>query len=320
MMAMDATRLPRGAKFEIRPGKTILTNGNPNEILTPFKFGNTDPANIETAARFEGMLAQATGTVDPAALQTPSIGGGELSVSLSSVIKKNKRTLVNFQDQFLIPFIEKAAWRFMQFDPENFPAQDFKFIPISSLGMLAREVEQMQFINLMKTLGPDSPIMPILMSGVIQNSSLSNKSALLAQLQQGSQPDPQQQQLQQMQIQMEMQSAQAEIAKTASEAKVNEAKAMREMTEAEKNKMETAIIPDLTKAKLVAALSNNLDEDNESADFDKRVKLADLMLREKELDQNMKVVELQMKAKNQKTGEDFLSKLNSELNGTDDGA
>ena len=320
MMAMDATRLPRGAKFEIRPGKTILTNGNPNEILTPFKFGNTDPANIETAARFEGMLAQATGTVDPAALQTPSIGGGELSVSLSSVIKKNKRTLVNFQDQFLIPFIEKAAWRFMQFDPENFPAQDFKFIPISSLGMLAREVEQMQFINLMKTLGPDSPIMPILMSGVIQNSSLSNKSALLAQLQQGSQPDPQQQQLQQMQIQMEMQSAQAEIAKTASEAKVNEAKAMREMTEAEKNKMETAVIPDLTKAKLVAALSNNLDEDNESADFDKRVKLADLMLREKELDQNMKVVELQMKAKNQKTGEDFLSKLNSELNGTDDGA
>jgi hypothetical protein len=208
----------------------------------------------------------------------------------------------------------------MQFDPENFPAQDFKFIPISSLGMLAREVEQMQFINLMKTLGPDSPIMPILMSGVIQNSSLSNKSALLAQLQQGSQPDPQQQQLQQMQIQMEMQSAQAEIAKTASEAKVNEAKAMREMTEAEKNKMETAVIPDLTKAKLVAALSNNLDEDNESADFDKRVKLADLMLREKELDQNMKVVELQMKAKNQKTGEDFLSKLNSELNGTDDGA
>ncbi len=33
MMAMDATRLPRGAKFEVKPGKAILTNGNPNEIL-----------------------------------------------------------------------------------------------------------------------------------------------------------------------------------------------------------------------------------------------------------------------------------------------
>ncbi len=39
MMAMDATRLPRGMKFEVRPGKALLTNGNPNEILFPFKFG-----------------------------------------------------------------------------------------------------------------------------------------------------------------------------------------------------------------------------------------------------------------------------------------
>jgi len=38
MMAMDATRLPRGAKFEVKPGKAILTNGNPNEILFPFSL------------------------------------------------------------------------------------------------------------------------------------------------------------------------------------------------------------------------------------------------------------------------------------------
>lgn len=314
MMAMDATRLPRGAKFEVRPGKTILTNGNPNEIMLAMKFGVTDPGNIETAGRFEGMLAQATGTVDPASLNTPSVGGGELSVSLSSVIKKNKRTLVNFQDQFLIPFIEKAAYRFMQFDPEHFPVQDYKFIPMSSLGMLAREVEQMQFINLMKTLGPDSPIMPVLMKGVIENSSLTNKQELLAQLAQGSQPSPEQQQMQQMKMQMDMQNAQATIAKTTSEAKVNEAKAMREMTEAEKNRMEAAVLPDLTKAKLVASLATNLDNNNEQADFDKRVKLADLMLREKELDQNMKVVEMQMKEKQSKNGQDFLNKLNTELN------
>ncbi len=30
MIAMDATRLPRGAKFEIKPGKAILTNGAPS--------------------------------------------------------------------------------------------------------------------------------------------------------------------------------------------------------------------------------------------------------------------------------------------------
>ena len=47
MMGMDATRLPRGAKFEIRPGKTLLTNGSPNEILMPFKFGVTDASNLQ---------------------------------------------------------------------------------------------------------------------------------------------------------------------------------------------------------------------------------------------------------------------------------
>ena len=48
MMGMDATRMPRGFKFSVAPGRNILTNGNPNEILAPFKFGQTDPANIET--------------------------------------------------------------------------------------------------------------------------------------------------------------------------------------------------------------------------------------------------------------------------------
>ena len=38
MLAIDATRLPRGAKPEIRPGKMILTNGDPREILQPFNF------------------------------------------------------------------------------------------------------------------------------------------------------------------------------------------------------------------------------------------------------------------------------------------
>ncbi|MFZ9498288.1 MAG: portal protein, partial [Polynucleobacter sp.] len=61
MMAMDATRMPRGSKFEVKPGKAILVTGNPNEILTPFKFGNTDGGNAQAAQNFERMLLQATG-------------------------------------------------------------------------------------------------------------------------------------------------------------------------------------------------------------------------------------------------------------------
>jgi hypothetical protein len=292
MMGMDATRLPRGSKFEVRPGKTILTNGNPNEILAPFKFGQTDGGNIQTAQAFEQMLLQATGTLDSAGMQTQP-AGGELSVTLSSILKKNKRTLVNFQDQFLIPFIEKAAWRFMQFDPENFPVKDWKFIPSSTLGMLAREVEQLQIINLLKTLGSDNPITPILIQGVIKNSSLPNKNELLQQMAQAMQPNPEQQQMQMMATQLQMQDAQAKVEKTMSETQVNK-------TMAAKNIVDIQTKPQETQAKLMTAISTNLpnEDDKIAAEFDRRVKIAELMLKEADMDQNLEIVNKQMQASN----------------------
>lgn len=290
MMGMDATRLPRGSKFEVRPGKTILTNGNPNEILAPFKFGQTDGGNIQTAQAFEQMLLQATGTLDSAGMQTQP-AGAELSVTLSSILKKNKRTLVNFQDQFLIPFIEKAAWRFMQFDPENFPVKDWKFIPSSTLGMLAREVEQLQIINLLKTLGSDNPITPILIQGVIKNSSLPNKNELLQQMAQAMQPNPEQQQMQMMATQLQMQDAQAKVEKTMSEVQVNK-------TTAAKNLVDIQTKPQETQAKLMTAISTNLPNEDAkiAAEFDRRVKIAELMLKEADMDQNLKIVEKQMES------------------------
>jgi hypothetical protein len=295
MVAMDATRLPRGSKFEVRPGKSILTNGNPAEILMPFKFGNTDASNLESAAKLEGMLLQATGTLDSAGMQTQPAGAGEMSIVLSSIIKKNKRTLVNFQDNFLIPLIEKIAFRFMQFDPEHFPVKDYHFVVNSSLGMLAREVEQLQMINLMKTLGPDSPITPILMSGIIQNSSLPNKTVLLQQLQQAMQPNPDAQQLEQMTIQLQAGLVQAQTADLA-------ANAQKKQAEAQQTMVETQFIPDQVKAKLVAALSNNIKEGTgDDVEFERRVKVADLLLKEKSIDlkeqdmiQNKEIVKMQM--------------------------
>ena len=294
MMAMDATRLPRGSKFEVRPGKTILTNGNPAEILMPFKFGTLDGANIQTAQQFEQMLLQATGTMDTAALQTQP-EGANMSFALSAIIKKNKRTLVNFQDQFLIPFVEKAAWRFMQFDPDHFQAKDWKFIPSSSLGMLAREVEQQQFINLMKTLGPESPLVPILMQGVLETSNLANKTQLLQQLAQASQPNPQQEQIEQQQMQLQMGLLQAQTADL-------NTKAQKQQAEAQLTAVETQLKPEEVKAKLVAALSTNLEAgSDDDSEFERRVKVADLLLKEKALEykqedsrQNREIVKMQM--------------------------
>jgi hypothetical protein len=300
MIAMDATRLPRGAKFEIKPGKAILTNGSPSEILYPFKFGQTDGNAVAAAQNFERMLLQATGTVDSAGMPSNvprDAGAGGMSMAMAGIIKKYKRTLSNFQEDFMIPFINKAAFRYMQFDSERYPSVDMTFVPTATLGILAREFEQQQMIGLLQTLGPNTPVLPLILKGILQNSSLSNRGELMQALDQMSQPNPQAAEAQQMQQQAAMELAQAQVADLQS-------KAQKQSAEAQKTMIEAQMIPEEQRVKLVQAASTNLDRGD---DFEKRLKLADMMLKEKQVNlkaadiaSNERIASLQMMTKARK--------------------
>jgi hypothetical protein len=314
MIAMDATRLPRGAKFEVKPGKAILTNGAPSEILYPFKFGQTDGNNLATAKDFERMLLQSTGTLDSQGMVSAGardMGQGGMSMAVATIIKKYKRTLVNFQEDFLIPFIQKAAFRYMQFDPERYPSVDMTFIPTATLGIIAREHEQQMFIGLLQTLGPNTPVLPLILKGVLANSSLTNRYELMEQLDKMSQPNPQADEMAQMQQQLALQAAQAQIA-------VNTTAAEQNRAEAQKLMVETQLMPQEVQAKMSASLTKNLPNEDEAnqREFDKRVKIADLMLKEADIKNKSKIVELQManKQENLRSVEnDFLSQLSGAL-------
>ena len=314
MIAMDATRLPRGAKFEVKPGKAILTNGAPSEILMPFKFGTTDQGNIQTATAFQTMLLQATGTLDSQGLVSAVArdgGQGGMSMAIASIIKKYKRTLVNFQEDFLMPFIKKAAFRYMQFDPERYPSVDMNFIPTATLGIIAREYEQQQFIGLLQTLGPNTPVMPLILKGIVGNSSFTNRYELMEALAQMSQPDPQAQQMQQAQQQLALQAAQAQIAVNTTQAEQNRAEATKTMVEAQ-------LMPQEVQAKVTNSMTQNLPNSDEAAsrEFDKRVKIAELMLKEADIKNKSKIVELQMANKSQNltsVENDFLTQLAGQL-------
>jgi len=291
MIAMDASRMPRGAKLEVRPGKTILTNGNPAEILQPFKFGNLDQVTFVQAAELQKMVQMATGAVDAAGIPG-SINGeaaaGAVSMSLGAIIKRHKRTLINFQESFLIPMIEKTAWRYMQFDPDNYPVSDYKFIPSSSLGVIAREYEVTQLVQLLQTVGQDNPIYPMLISAVVDNMGISNREELMAQMKQSSQPNPEQQQMQQQQMQMQMQTAQLQM-------QLLQAQVAETQAKAQKYAIEAQLEPEVVKAKLAAALSTNLQEGNADEDeFAKRAKIAELMLKERDIVSNERIATMQM--------------------------
>ena len=296
MIAMDATRLPRGSRFEVKPGKAILTNGSPSEILFPFKFGETSQNNAATAKEFERMLLQATGTLDSQGVVSQAsrdASAAGMSMAVAGIIKKYKRTLTNFQEDFMIPLVKKSAFRYMQFDPERYPSADFKFLPTGSLGIMAREYEQAQMIGLLQTLGPDTPVLPVLLKGIIGNSSLANRAELMATLDQMMQPNPEQQQMAQMAQQLQVEQSQATTQSL-------QARAMRDQAEAQKTAVETQLMPEELRAKVISSLSTNIDGQNQDNEFEKRAKIAELLLKEKDIDNKGKIVELQMQKQSNK--------------------
>jgi formaldehyde-activating enzyme involved in methanogenesis len=278
MLAMDATRMPRGSRPEVRSGKVILTNGNPSEILQPFNFGQVSQITFSQADALQRMVQAATGAVDPsgttAGSDTRSAAG--FSMGLGTIIKRHKRTLINFQESFLIPFVTKVAHRYMQFEPEQYPVSDYKFVASSSLGIVAREYEIAQLTQLLQTMG-DSPVKNQLIESVIDNMSLSNREQIIAFMRQANQPDPQVAQAAQAAQQVQLQFQQSQSNALNGQAQESAARAA-------KLSMETQVIPQEIEIDRIKAVTTNLRAGTEDdKEFERRIKMSEQLLREREV-------------------------------------
>jgi len=280
MMAMDASRMPRGAKPSIQPGKTILTNGNPAEILQPFNFGNVNQITFAQAQSLQTMVQTATGAIDSAGI-SGSINGDAtaagVSMSLGAIIKRHKRTLINFQEAFLIPFVTKAAWRYMQFEPELYPVADYKFHTSSSLGIIAREYEVTQLVQLLQTMSPDTPMYPKLVMSIIDNMNLSNREELIATLEQANQPNPEAQQAAQQAQQAQLQFQSSQTAALNGQAAESQARAQKIAVEAQ------AIPQELEIDRIKAVTTNLTKGDADDKEFQKRLEISKQLLKEREV-------------------------------------
>jgi len=280
MMAMDSTRIPRGARLEVKPGKLILTNGDPREVLQPFNFGQVNQITFAQAAELQKMVQTATGAIDSAGI--PGSINGEataagISMSLGAIIKRHKRTLINFQESFIIPFVTKAAHRYMQFNPEAYPVADYKFVASSSLGIIAREYEVTQLVQLLQTMPADSPLYLSLIQSIIDNMNLSNREELIEQLAQASQPSPEAQQAAQaaQQVQLEFQQSQTNALN---------GQAAESQARAQKIAAETQAIPiELENDRLKAVATNLKAGDQDDKEFERRIKIANTLLKEREI-------------------------------------
>ena len=258
----------------------LLTNGDPREIINPFNFGNVSQITFAQAQALQSMVQQSTGAVD-----SSGVGGsinGEataagISMSLGAIIKRHKRTLINFQDSFLIPFIKKAAWRYMQYEPELYPVSDYNFRASSTLGIIAREYEVSQLVQLLQTMGKETPYYPIMLKSIVDNMNLSNREELIGLIDEAAKPNPEA-------TKNAQETQAAQLAFQASQTAALSSQAQESNARAQKLMIEAQAIPQEMEIDRIKAITTNLrDGENDDREFERRLAVADRMLKDKEM-------------------------------------
>ena len=93
-------------------------------------------------------------------------------------------------------------------------------------------------------------------------------------------------------MQMEMGQAQLQLV---------QAQTMEAQARAQKYAVEAQLEPEVVKAKMAAAISTNIQQGNaDDAEFEKRARIADLMLKEADIKSNERIAAMQVSARNNK--------------------
>ncbi len=304
MMGMDASRLPRGFQFTVKPGKSILTNGDPNVVLRPLHFGQLDQSTFQHSAQLDQMIQRATGSLDVIALaqKTGDNRSGAMSMMLSGIVKRHKRTLMNFVDRFYIPALRKILWRNMQYNPERYEPRNWDFVAGATMGIIQREYESMTLTQLLNTMEPGSPEFKMILMGIVSNTGLTHRHDLIemlkqsiqttqqaaaAQAQMASDPNTMQMQSQlgQAQLSVQIAEAQAKVRELESRANLQDIKARNAQLE-----------PGFRRAELATKALYEVPAEQQDRAIQNRLQMFDRALKAKDIASNERIAATQSQA------------------------
>ena len=251
MMGVNNQMIPKQFKFTVAPGRQIRTNGLPTDALQPIHFGQMDPQQYTDINELKNQVSMATGALDTGIqLEMNSQNGtlGGLSMVMSGFIKRSLRTIGRIEEELMEPLVRKTFELYMQIDPDRYPPRNYTFKAVSAAGTMAREIEQAQLLNLLKTTSTESPAYWITMKAIWMNSSINKKEDVVAvidqQLLKALDPTPSPaEQLQQKSLELDIQvkqgqlrvnyiRAQAEVARAANELRLAPSKEARDESQA----------------------------------------------------------------------------------------
>jgi hypothetical protein len=211
MMGADITRLPRNPDMRVRPGKVWLTRGRPSEVLEPVILGNIDPNTFNQSSEMERLVQVGTGAIEsnaPLNSDRRNETASGISMIQASALKRQKAVMRNLERQLLNPFVRKAMWRLMQFNPQRYPA-DYEFCVKGTMGIVAREFEQSSMTSLLATIPPESPAHSIILKGIIELSGNTQRDTMIAALE--APPDPEEVERQKRMKEIQMLSAEESL-------------------------------------------------------------------------------------------------------------
>lgn len=255
MMGADITRMPRNPDLRTKPGKFFLTRGRPSEIIEPISFNAPAlNATFQNAGDLERMVSMATGAMDsamPVAGNRRNETSGGMSQMNSAFLKRSKRTMRRVE-KYLDTIVRRSLWRFMQFDGQRYP-QDMKFIVNSTMGLMAREVENQQLVQMLGFVPENSPAQNIIIQALFENTNSADKQSLKAAIKQmNAPPSEEEKQMQQMKQQIEMEMMKQQLREQTAKADKLEAESVFTMERAK----HTAIVADLEDDKVEIAAAN----------------------------------------------------------------
>jgi len=236
MLGADIGRLTRNPDLRARPGKIFLTRGRPSEVIEPIAFNANLAATFQHTGDLERMVQMGTGAMDsatPVGVNSRNETMGGMSMMHTGFIKRARRTMQNVERQFLDKLIKKSLWRYMQFEPERYP-YDMQFVVHSTMGIMAKEVETQQLVQMLGFVPPESPAHMLILKAIFMNTVSAEKESLVEAINAMTQPPtPEQEQEQQYLRQLGLMKAEAEVKEVQANAARSEAQAMQAMATAQ---------------------------------------------------------------------------------------
>ena len=243
MLRGDITRIPKGTNLGVWPGKFWPTTGAPGEIIEGFNLGQVNPDLFANAQDAERMVQVATGAMDP----TAGEGGPTASaIAQAPFLKRAKRTMQNIERSFLTPLVQKIFWRYVQFDPVDFP-KDYKVRVMGTVGIMARELESVHMNQLLALVPQETPPFFAILKSIFANSSNTHKADIVKAIDEFTapkEPTPEEQQMVKQKQELEMRAQMAAVAKVEADAAKSQADAEYSKARAQKAAVETSYIDD----------------------------------------------------------------------------